>query len=42
MGSQPVDLFKGAITTLSRALDLRARKHEMILNNVAQCGYTEL
>lgn len=35
MGSQPVNLFEGTIATLSRSLDLRARKHEMILNNVA-------
>ncbi len=31
----PIDLFGGTISTLSRALDLRARNHEMILDNVA-------
>lgn len=35
MGNQPVNLFGGAIPTLSRSLDLRARTHELILNNVA-------
>ena len=35
MDNQPVNLFGGAISTLSRSLDLRARNHEMILNNVA-------
>ncbi len=35
MGTQPVDLFSGTLATLSRSLDLQARKHEMILNNVA-------
>jgi flagellar basal-body rod protein FlgB len=35
MDDHPVNLFAGTIATLSRSLDLRARKHEMILNNVA-------
>lgn len=35
MDNSPVDLFKGTIATLSRSLDLRARKHELILDNVA-------
>jgi flagellar basal-body rod protein FlgB len=35
MDNHPVNLFGGAISTLSRSLDLRARSHEMILNNVA-------
>lgn len=35
MDYPPVNLFKGTIETLSRSLDLRARKHEAILNNVA-------
>ena len=35
MDNHPIDLFSGTISTLSRSLDLRARKHEMILNNVA-------
>jgi flagellar basal-body rod protein FlgB len=35
MNNHPINLFKGTIETLSRALDLRSRKHEMILNNVA-------
>lgn len=35
MEKQPVNLFGGTITTLSRSLDLRARKHELTLNNVA-------
>jgi flagellar basal-body rod protein FlgB len=35
MDNHPIDLFSGTIATLSRSLDLRARKHEMILNNVA-------
>ncbi|WP_319409748.1 flagellar basal body rod protein FlgB [uncultured Desulfosarcina sp.] len=35
MDNQPVNLFGGAISTLSRSLDLRARNHEMILNNIA-------
>ncbi len=35
MENHPVNLFGGTITTLSRALDLRARNHELILNNVA-------
>ena len=35
MNNHPVNLFKGTIETLSRSLDLRSRKHEMILNNVA-------
>jgi flagellar basal-body rod protein FlgB len=35
MGNQPVNLFEGTINTLSRSLDLRARKHELTLNNVA-------
>jgi len=35
MANLPVNLFKGTISTLSRSLDLRARKHETILNNVA-------
>lgn len=35
MDNNPVNLFSGTISTLSRSLDLRARRHEMILNNVA-------
>ena len=35
MDNHPINLFGGAISTLSRSLDLRARKHEMTLNNVA-------
>jgi len=35
MDHHPVNLFGGTISTLSRSLDLRARKHETILNNVA-------
>ena len=35
MDNSPVNLFKGTISTLSRSLDLRARKHELILDNVA-------
>lgn len=35
MAPSPVDMFGGTISTLSQSLDLRARKHEMILNNVA-------
>ncbi len=35
MDNHPVNLFGGAISTLSRSLDLRARNHELILNNVA-------
>jgi len=35
MDNHPVNLFSNTIDTLSRSLDLRARKHEMILNNVA-------
>lgn len=35
MDNHPVNLFSGAVSTLSRSLDLRARKHEMILDNVA-------
>lgn len=35
MEHHPVNLFSGTISTLSRSLDLRARKHELILNNVA-------
>lgn len=35
MDNHPVNLFGGAISTLTRSLDLRARSHEMILNNVA-------
>ena len=35
MNDHPVNLFGGTIATLSRSLDLRARKHEVILNNVA-------
>ena len=35
MDNHPVNLFSGTISTLSRSLDLRARKHEMILDNVA-------
>ena len=35
MDNHPVNLFGGTISTLSRSLDLRARKHEAILNNVA-------
>ena len=35
MDQHPVNLFSGSIDTLSRSLDLRARNHETILNNVA-------
>ncbi len=35
MDNHPINLFGGTIDTLSRSLDLRARNHEMILNNVA-------
>ena len=35
MENHPIDLFSGTITTLSRSMDMRARNHEMILNNVA-------
>lgn len=35
MDNNPVNLFGGTINTLSRSLNLRARKHELILNNVA-------
>jgi flagellar basal-body rod protein FlgB len=35
MDNLPVNLFGGTISTLSHALDLRARNHELILNNVA-------
>ena len=35
MDNHPVNLFSGSIATLSRTLDLRARNHEMIINNVA-------
>ena len=35
MDSRPVNLFSGTIDTLTRSLNLRAREHEMILNNVA-------
>ncbi len=35
MAPTPIDIFGGTISTLSRSMDLRARKHELILNNVA-------
>ena len=35
MDNHPVNLFGGTVSTLSRSLDLRARNHELILNNVA-------
>jgi flagellar basal-body rod protein FlgB len=35
MANSPVNLFDSTISLLSRSLDLRARKHEMILDNVA-------
>ena len=35
MANPPVSLFDNTISLLSRSLDLRARKHEMILDNVA-------
>ncbi len=35
MDNHPVNLFRGTIATLSRSLNLRARQHEVILNNVA-------
>jgi len=35
MDNHPINLFGGTVSNLSRSLDLRARKHEMILNNVA-------
>ena len=35
MDNHPINLFSGTVSTLSRSLDLRARNHELILNNVA-------
>jgi flagellar basal-body rod protein FlgB len=35
MDNTAINLFKGTIETLSQSLNLRARKHEAILNNVA-------
>ena len=35
MDHHSINLFAGSIDALTRSLDLRARKHEMILNNVA-------
>lgn len=35
MANPPVSLFDNTISLLSRSLELRARKHEMILDNVA-------
>ena len=35
MDAHPIDLFDSTISTLSRSLDLRARNHEIILDNVA-------
>lgn len=35
MDNHPVNLFRGTVSALSRSLDLRARKHELTLNNVA-------
>jgi flagellar basal-body rod protein FlgB len=35
MDNHPVNLFSGTINTLSRSLDLRARKHELTISNVA-------
>ncbi len=35
MDSHPINLFRGTVSALSRSLDLRARNHELILNNVA-------
>lgn len=35
MDQHPINLFGPTIDTLSRSLDLRARKHGLILNNVA-------
>jgi flagellar basal-body rod protein FlgB len=35
MDNHPINLFAGTVSTLSRSLDLRARNHELILNNVA-------
>ena len=35
MDSRPLNLFSGTIDILTRSLTLRAREHEMILNNVA-------
>lgn len=35
MDNHPLKLFDGIISTLSRSMDLRARRHEMVLGNVA-------
>jgi flagellar basal-body rod protein FlgB len=35
MDNHPINLFSGTVSTLSKTLDLRARNHELILNNVA-------
>jgi len=35
MDNTTINLFAGTIETLSRSLDLRSRRHEEILNNVA-------
>lgn len=35
MNNHPVNLFKGTVEMLTRSLDLRSRKHQMTLNNVA-------
>lgn len=35
MDNHPINLFGGTVSTLSKTLDLRARNHELILNNVA-------
>jgi flagellar basal-body rod protein FlgB len=35
MDNPPVNLFDNTISLLTRSLDLRARKHEIILDNVA-------
>lgn len=35
MDDHPIKLFGDTVATLNRSLDLRARRHEMILGNVA-------
>jgi flagellar basal-body rod protein FlgB len=35
MANPPINLFDNTISLLSRSLDLRSRKHELILENVA-------
>lgn len=43
MDEHPIDMFHGTVSTLTRSLDLRAKRHEMILGNVANAdtpGYS--